>query len=1426
MKSKLKKTLSLLLALVMVLSCMSMGAFANADDVYSVENNQLYINGSVASDTELEALAGKIIVESNGNYSLTGKSVQNLFTDAEDGSTLNLYLIRGSYIVRSINGNSLVSKTVTVNISGLSDATGNKAASVNLYNPDDTETNGYYCRGMALTVSNLVLIGQDEDANGDERHGAGFVYANSLLIENCVFQKSQCLWNEGNAYTVKDSTFDCGNIGNKYAMWTRGNGTWTFMNCIFNTSGKALKIYHTIGNVNVTGSTFNRVATAADKYAVEVASTTANISISNCINVGHKGLVDESKNNVTLTFTTEPAVTVTTGDNVSESYDTLEDAVAAIEAPANGETAPEIKVSSEAAIGSGEAKVTVPANSTVTVNEAASTNTGVTAKQITIAPGEDSSESIKTAYVVSNGEATAAIASTAVTKDASVATEGKAEVADFINVSQVLANAVAENSAIDVSTITGMELSLKTDDVAANTEVGGDESPAKTELEGKIANESVKVFDVYPEAKVTTTTTTTGSEPQTAEYTYNASKDLADNAKFTFQLEVATPAEVGMTANLTHYHNNNDTWETESKSGIVDNEGKVTVELDKFSYITVDGVEATDFASAVASASAGATITLYDDVALTSTVEINKNLIINLNGHSITATGARALWVKSGAVEIKDTSTGETKGTVSANGDALGETSSVIRVGDSAANTAIASLAIGEGVTVSSGKSYVITVFGTNTEGIELVVNGNVVSTVPVGSKADAAIAGNGTSTLAATAITINGSVTSTNTYAIYHPGKGTLTVNGTVSGLGGIEAKGGTVTVNSGATVEATAATQGHKAYNNGPSTSGYAIAAVNNTGYIANPATVNINGGTISGKAVALADQETVAIGTVTASSNNIPVDDGCMWVSDGNGGYKLAAVVATIGTAKYASLKDAVDTATAGQTVKLESNVALDSTVVIDKALTIDLNDKTVTNNGTDYAFKVTGGAVTIKNGTIDGNGRGVTANGSSANVTLGAASEALNVVATGRALGLYNGASAALVAGSKLSTSIDNEVTVFTSMNSTFDVYGTVEQTNVGGTDKSYENNAIAGNGNGQHNGTTLNIHPGATVTSQSAVAIYQPQVGISVIDGATVSGPSAIGIKAGTMTIKGDSHISGTGEFKSVNAFDNGIYAEGSAIIVEANEGYAVGSNGLTLKVESGAITSANAYALNQTKKSAATSSDKIGLIEISGGTFTGNSGKAALNGAFEEKFAVSGGSFSSAVPAACCADGFEPKANGNGTYGVQVESTEPQVKYNNLTSAVTANECIVTTRNLDLLSYIKLNVYVYIPESLKNSASFRITFNGGKTTTVAAINLETNGSVKDSNDAIMGKFYVVSQDTFAQFMDAEFTIELLIDGSHRDLLRYNGTEVVLDASGNYSTTINDYLTSQLNSANTYMADLAQEMIVYGQKAKAYLAHKN
>lgn len=238
----------------------------------------------------------------------------------------------------------------------------------------------------------------------------------------------------------------------------------------------------------------------------------------------------------------------------------------------------------------------------------------------------------------------------------------------------------------------------------------------------------------------------------------------------------------------------------------------------------VDGVVYSSLAKAIENAKNGEVIRLLRDVELAEFVTIDKNIEINLNGKDIKSMTDFAIFAKGGRTKLSG------KGVVSVH-DGATDTSSVVYISG-------ASFSIGKDVVVSSDCCYGIVAVSS----AELVVDGMVKT------KKVPAISGNGTQGLGGTRIEINGMVTTEEVNAIYHPQSGNLVVNGTVKGNGGIEMKAGKLFLSTDCEVEATATEQSHVPCDNGCSTSGYAIALVDNNGY-AGPAEIAENNGTITG-------------------------------------------------------------------------------------------------------------------------------------------------------------------------------------------------------------------------------------------------------------------------------------------------------------------------------------------------------------------------------------------------------------------------------------------------------------------------------------------------------------------------------------------------------------------------------------------------
>ena len=310
----------------------------------------------------------------------------------------------------------------------------------------------------------------------------------------------------------------------------------------------------------------------------------------------------------------------------------------------------------------------------------------------------------------------------------------------------------------------------------------------------------------------------------------------------------------------------------------------------------INGTVYSTLAEAVAAAADGATVTLLDNVDLDKTVEVSKNLKIDLASYDIKGNDVRAFLVKGGKLEFA----GEGVVTsVKPEGGNLADTSSVIRVGDNSGDAGReASLVIDKDVVIEAPDTYGVGAFGDKTvESVE--VYGKIHAT----SKASA-LGGNGSAQYGGTTFTLHegSEVTATGSVAIYHPQAGTLTVEGAlIRGLGGIELKGGEVDVKIGGNtkVEATGEIS-HEENNNGTSSSGYAVAVVDNKNY-AGAAKVKIAAGEFVGDIAILTDNEVAEDkkGSIEITGGTFTKDP-TAFVADGykanesNGKWTVSAIV----------------------------------------------------------------------------------------------------------------------------------------------------------------------------------------------------------------------------------------------------------------------------------------------------------------------------------------------------------------------------------------------------------------------------------------------------------------------------------------------------------------------------------------------------
>ena len=334
--------------------------------------------------------------------------------------------------------------------------------------------------------------------------------------------------------------------------------------------------------------------------------------------------------------------------------------------------------------------------------------------------------------------------------------------------------------------------------------------------------------------------------------------------------------------------------------------------------------------------------------------------------------------------------------------------------------------------------------------------------------------------------------------------------------------------------------------------------------------------------------------------------------------------AQAVAKIGDVNYASLSEALEAAQEGDTIVLLADVTVDATIVIEQSITLDLNGKTIENTGSGWVLKVDGNStVTLtdtseeKNGAVKGTKGISVVQGSKLVMDDGN----INVTGdNGAAIQVYG--SEAVMNGGKI-TAEYGAILIY----SNNDVRGTFT---MNGGEMVTKMPAIYANGSDQWDDVDVTINDGK-ITSETA-AIYWPAAGKLTINGGELTGKTAVYVKSGSLEITGGT-LTANGEKADYASSGSGFNLTGDALVIEN-----VGGTSGYQAVES---------------------------VVVSGGTFVSANASAVASYAPEDATAVtgfiSGGNFNTPVTEELCAEGFDPVANPDGTYGVEPECYHPNV---------------------------------------------------------------------------------------------------------------------------------------------------------------------
>ena len=319
-----------------------------------------------------------------------------------------------------------------------------------------------------------------------------------------------------------------------------------------------------------------------------------------------------------------------------------------------------------------------------------------------------------------------------------------------------------------------------------------------------------------------------------------------------------------------------------------------------------------------------------------------------------------------------------------------------------------------------------------------------------------------------------------------------------------------------------------------------------------------------------------------------------------------------------------------------------------------------------------------------------------------------------------------------------------------------------------------NSGIETNGNNTNDTVTLK---NSTLNVPNGFGIYFPSSGTLTLDNSTVNAKTmGVQVCAGSLSINGGSAVTVTGDAVP-KAENDGAIQDGAAISVVNRTGY-----------------------------------KGLGTVTVSGGKFTAKTGNSAVKAydwanatetAFTEKdkVAVSGGSFSSEVPADLCAKGFEPAVNTDGTYGVKEETVNPFGKLASIT-----NMEIVT---VDGVNYYPIEVYTGIDSLNYKRVGFKyrmaatkidgtpVSTNGEKDTKTVYTEISGNTSKGEAYTYTAGQFdatYIYGQRFLfptASFKSADTTLYIMPFAEKLDGTIVNGTEVELSdaALAAYGTTM-------------------------------------
>ena len=268
----MKRSLAMMLALLIALCIVPTVAFAEAETIYVDATN-----GDDATGKGTEA----------NPYKTVGKAADV----ATSGSII--HLADGNYSTYTKeNQPNYGNKDLTFIGSNKEKVTWQIGAKIPDPALEGTEYNGDYSFDSRGSGDNYTIKFQNLTLMSAAKDYLGFIGADNTIVENCIIEGKTFYWGYTSAM-FKNTTFNC--PAGDYAIWTYSSPTMTFDNCIFNSSGKVIYVYNEGGTPDVIVNFMNCTVNSAKDSSKSVLNINDSLVQSFVINISGKNTINGIK---------------------------------------------------------------------------------------------------------------------------------------------------------------------------------------------------------------------------------------------------------------------------------------------------------------------------------------------------------------------------------------------------------------------------------------------------------------------------------------------------------------------------------------------------------------------------------------------------------------------------------------------------------------------------------------------------------------------------------------------------------------------------------------------------------------------------------------------------------------------------------------------------------------------------------------------------------------------------------------------------------------------------------------------------------------------------------------------------------------------------------------------------------------------------